>query len=94
MPSEPDQRTGADRRRRPRGGRRDTDIGLRDPDACPTHGPAAGSRVINVVHHRGWIYRRHVCLAAGCVARWDSYQTLIDPRRIRVAAPTGGQTKL
>lgn len=70
-----------DRRRRPRGGRRDSDIGLRDPDACPRHG-AVYSRVINTVKHQGYTYRRHRCLE--CDYRWNSYQTLMDPQRIHV----------
>jgi hypothetical protein len=70
-----------DRRRRPRGGRRDSDLGLRDPDACPEHGRVY-SCVINTVKHRGYIYRRHRCLE--CDYRWNSYQTLIDPLHIRL----------
>jgi hypothetical protein len=78
-----DARTGPDRRRRPRGGRREIDLGLRSPDACPQH-PHGASRVIEPIHHKGLIIRRHRCLELGCVETWESYQTIINPERIKL----------
>jgi hypothetical protein len=86
MPVERDMRVGPDRRRRARGGRREIDLGLRSPDACPAH-TQARSRVFETIHHRGLIIRHHACLTLGCEERWTSYQTIIDPQRIRLVQP-------
>lgn len=56
------------------------DIGLRNPDACPEHQRIA-SYVLDVVHHGGYIQREHGCRL--CAQRWVSYQSLIDPARIK-----------
>jgi hypothetical protein len=56
------------------------DIGMRDPDACPVHQNAA-SYVRDVVHHKGFIQREHGCRL--CTMRWVSYQTILDPKRIK-----------
>lgn len=81
-PSEPDRRDPStlDRRVRTRGGRRQHDIGLRDPDACPEHG-SHSSYVMEPIKHKGYIERRHSCRMCGAI--WVSYQSLIDPKRIK-----------
>lgn len=86
MPLEPEQRQNGDRRRVTRNGRRSSDPKpiLRAPDACPVHG-VAYSCVIDSRAKDGYRYRRHRCLE--CDARWNSYESLIDPRRIRLAQP-------
>jgi hypothetical protein len=77
---EPDLRRGPDRRKHTRGGRRATDIPLRDPDACPVHGSLYDT-VIETRRFQGYKLRRHCCTA--CNARWNTYETRIDPRRVR-----------
>lgn len=79
MPIEPERRRGPDRRKHTRSGRRANDIPLRDPDFCPQHG--RGSSVIDVIHHNGYIERTHKCKV--CDERWPSYQTIMNPLRIR-----------
>jgi hypothetical protein len=80
MPLEPERRQAApDRRQKTRGGRRALDIPLRSPDYCPTHGRA--STVIETIPHNGFIERTHKCKV--CHRRWPSFQTIIDPTKIR-----------
>ena len=81
MPIEPEQRRGPDRRQRTRGGRRASDIPLRDPDSCPTHGTAYDT-VIATRRFRGYKLRRHCCTA--CNARWNTFETRMDPLKLRI----------
>lgn len=56
---------------------------LRDPDVCK-----CGSASSKVTRRRrgkegqGMLARRHVCLRCG--HRWSSFQSLIDPRKLRL----------
>jgi len=55
----------------------------RDPEECPKGHP--DSSVINSRIHRGqfaYRCRRHRCKICG--ARWNSYQSLINPQKVKV----------
>lgn len=83
MPIEPDHRQGPDRRRRTRGGRRVSDVPLRNPDACAVHGSLYDT-VIATRKFNGYTLRRHCCTA--CNARWNTFETRIDPLKVRFSS--------
>lgn len=59
-------------------------VALRDPDVC-----RCGSHVTHVLERRrapGYLRRRHECCT--CEYRWNSYQTLIDPKKITFSPAT------
>ena len=57
---------------------------LPDPDRCPTCG--ARSAVTDSRNEgRGYRRRRHVCLT--CKTRWPTWETRINPKRLK-PAPT------
>lgn len=58
---------------------------LRDPEVCPNGHQRKSSNIINSRTSRGvtsYRRRRHRCNLCG--ARWTSYQSLINPRLIKV----------
>ena len=62
-----------------------TRIRLPDPDCCG--GCGARGQVIDSRKESGYRRRRHACPACG--HRWTTYQTTIDPHRLR-QRPTPG----
>lgn len=56
---------------------------LPDPERCRRCGKKG--RVIDSRPRRGYRKRRHEC--AACDVRWNSYQSAINPRKVRFTKP-------
>lgn len=57
-------------------------VKLRDPQKCVKCG--ARGRIVDTRLRRGFRRRRRHCV---CGHRWNTFETLIDPRRLRERAP-------
>jgi uncharacterized protein (DUF983 family) len=55
-------------------------VTLRDPDVCKCGGPG---RFVKRRRGKGFLSRRHECVRCG--HRWTSYQSLINPKKLRAA---------
>ncbi len=60
---------------------------LRDPDVCRCGTPG---RLVKRRRGRGFLSRRHACPACG--HRWTSYQSLINPQKLRLMPVVMGST--
>ena len=58
---------------------------LRDPEVCPK-GHTDTYRLETRNRKAGILYRRHRCKVCG--ARWTSYQSLLNPARVRIHPAT------
>lgn len=54
---------------------------LRDPDSCPNG--HEHDRILSKRKGLGCRIRRHECVI--CLARWETYESLINPERVRNA---------
>jgi transcriptional regulator NrdR family protein len=52
---------------------------LRNPERCPSCG--GESRVADTRPGQSYRWRQRACLA--CTTRWETFESLIDPRRVR-----------
>lgn len=57
-------------------------VRLRDPDRCRLC--AARGEVFKSLPRSGYRIRRYRCPNAGCRARWTTYESLLNPRRVEL----------
>lgn len=60
---------------------------LRDPDVCTCGAPG---HLVKRRRGKGFLSRRHAC--ARCGHRWTSYQSLINPKKLRLMPVVMGST--
>lgn len=63
-------------------------VKLADPQRCMKCG--ARGRIVDTRMRKGFRKRRRRC---ACGHKWNSYETLIDPRRLRASPPTSSSER-
>lgn len=63
-------------------------IRLPSPEQCPKCGSVENEIIRTRIADGGFRYRRRKCRNPECLRRWNTYETVIPPRRLRLVQPS------